>query len=600
MQARRYQTEAIEAAFREWETVRSTLVQIPTGGGKTFVAAECAKRQQGRTMFIVHLREIVRQAKDELHAMTGLPVGLELSHEKSSAMFPEPIICASVQTLNGKGRLAKFNPEEFSLIVVDEAHHSEAKSWKKVLDYFPNAKVLCLTATPERADKKALSIDSVAYQYTLKQACDEGYLCKPRQLTNIIPGLKFKDIPRKKGDYSEKELSDIMIRYATACAHRSIEAIFNLYPHELDTVPEENWSEYVGDRPAKKTLIFCVTRLHAEKVMNALNSFRERLCGYVDGETDHLERRNIFRDFKRGDLVCLANCGVTTEGYDNPNIQNILMMRPTMSRSLFLQMIGRGSRTLKGTLDGIETAEERIAAIANSAKPFCTVVDFTDNSRDIRLVTVVNILSGEQPPPIQRELEKRVKEKAVDVEEEIKLILKERYELGKTNFEETEIDGFTGKRKKKKLTREQKDARRKARDSRPLTEKEKEQIRRAKRDPAKYTLEANRFMLRKITHRKLANLCSYEQIFKLQKIGYTLEQLEGMKSWEATNILQFNVLRRYGYTQEQFDAMTYDQRKRAIDVIAQNGWKRPAQTEQSFTDRLIHETAEDYFGAPAF
>ncbi len=582
MQARHYQTEAIEAAFREWENVRSTLVQIPTGGGKTFVAAQCAKRQTGRTLFIVHLREIVRQAKDELHKMTGLPVGMELSADKSSTVFPEPIICASVQTLNGRGRLQKFDPEEFSLIIGDEFHHGLAKSWRNVLDYFPNAKVLGLTATPERTDKKKLGeiIDSIAYQYSLKQACDDGYLVKPRQLTITIPGLDFTKIPRKKGDYSTEELGAIMIKYAKACAHRSIEAIFDLYPHELDSVPEDQWSDYVGDRPSKKTLIFCVTRLHAEKVMNALNSFREGLCGYVDGETPHIERRNTFRNFKHGDLTSLANCGVTVEGYDNAYIKIILDMAPTMSHPRALQKWGRGTRSTPGTLDGIESAEERLLAIANSDKPYCTVVDFTDNSRDHRLVTVFDILGGEQSPAVRREFEKRTKEKVADVEEEIKLILKERYELNKANFEESEIDGFTGKRKKKKLTKEEKEARRIVRDAKGLSDKQFELLKQQKLHPERRTLEENKALLKQITYRRLAGLCSFAQGFVLQKYGYSKGELQTMKRWEA---------------------------KGAIDEIAANGWKPvpkisslPKQ-ELFFTDKLINETESEYGNyEPAF
>lgn len=587
IQARHYQAGSIESAFKLWDSgVRSVLVQVPTGGGKTYIGAECARRwyERGkRSLFAVHLREIVRQAKDEMAEMTGLPVGMELASEKSSTVWPEPIICASIQTLNGRGRLQKFYHEQFGLIIIDEAHHGVSKTWQNVLDYFPDAKVLCLTATPERSDKKKLGkiVDAIAYEYSLKQACDDGWLAKPRQLTIEIPGLDFRKIPRKQGELAKEELERIMIKYATACAHRSVEAIFDLFPHELDDVPELEWNTYIGDRQPKKTLIFCVTRLHADKVRNALNSFREGLCGYVDGETPHIERRDTFRNFKTGSLACLANCSVTTEGYDNPYIKLILDMAPTMSHGRALQKWGRGTRTLPGTLDNKVTPEERLTAISESNKPYCTVVDFTDNSRDHRLVTLIDIFGPDQPDSVKREVEKRMKDKATDVETEIELVLKERYELRKTHFNETEIDGFTGKKKKKKLTKAQKEQRRLALNAKGLSQKEFDILERNKLSPATRSLEENRDLLRKITHRRLAGLCTYAQGFKLKAKGYSPEVIREMRASDASLILQSDVLMKYGYSEQQCIAMTKDQRSDAIDAIARNGWKPIHQQQQA-------------------
>ncbi len=554
IQPRKYQQESIESAFQLWGSgTRSVLVQIPTGGGKTYIGAECARRfnERGkRTLFAVHLREIVRQAKEEMERMTGLDVGMELAGEKSSILFPEPIICASIQTMNGEGRLQKFKHEDFGLVIIDEAHHGVSKTWQKVIDYFPNAKILCLTATPERADKKKLGkiIDAIAYEYSLKSACDDGWLVKPRQLTIEIPGLDFRKIPRKQGELAKEELEAIMIKYATACAHRSVEAIFDLYPHELDAVPEEEWNNYVADKTPKKTLIFCVTRLHADKVRNALNSFREGLCGYVDGETPHIERRNTFRDFKKGDLACLANCAVTTEGYDNPFIKLILDMAPTMSHGRALQKWGRGTRTLPGTLDNLDSPEFRLNVIELSEKPYCTVVDFTDNSRDHRLVTLLDIFGEDQPAAVKREVEKRMKDKATDVETEIAIVLKERYDrLGHTNFEETEIDGFTGKKKKKKLTKEQKEARRLQREKQPISDKQWELLSKQKLHPENRSFEENKILLKKIQHRRLAGLCSFAQGF---------------------------VLMKYGYSKDQMERMSFREASAAIDRIAKNNWRR--------------------------
>lgn len=563
MRPRFYQSESVDNCFLGWETARTALVESATGTGKTKIAAMCAERVfnewNKRVLFIVHLREIVRQSKKAIAKMTSLAVGMELSSEHSSSLDPEPIICASVQTLNGRKRLAKFDPNEFGLIIADEGHHLTGETWQNVFRYFPNAKVLVLSATPERADKKKIGappkegetrVDFIAYSYPLKQACDDGFLVKPRQLTIEIPGLDFRKIPRKQGELAKEELERIMIKYATECAQKSLEAIFDLFPHELDNVAESEWNTYIGDRIPKKTLIFCVSRLHADKVRNALNSFREGLCGYVDGETPHIERRDVLGRFgERHGLAVLANCGVTTEGYDNNYIQLILDMAPTMSQARALQKWGRGTRTLPGTLDGLDTVEERLKAIASSEKPHIIIADFTDNSRDHRLITLLDIFGADQPTAVKREVEKRMKDRAIDVEEEVQLVLKERYELRHSNYIESEIDGFTGKKKKKRLTKEQKEARRLAREKQPISDKQWQILEHNKLHPENRSLEENKYLLKTITHRRLAGLCTYRQGFTLMK---------------------------YGYTKTDMERMTFREASAAIDAIAQNGWKRKA------------------------
>src|SRR5665213_458839 len=254
-------------AFPNWDGGSiATLVNLPTGCGKTYVSAlailEMRRRfPEKRIIFVVHLREIVYQARTELRAITGMEVGLELASSKSSTMMPEPVIVASIQTL--QARLDKFPPEEFSLVIGDEIHHGTTKTWGNVFDHFkqnPELKILGLSATPERADKVKLGrvIDSIAYEYSLKSATDDGWLVKPKQRIVEIPGLDLSKIRTMGGDLSKEDLAVAMEKVAIQTAHRSLEAIFGLMPKELLTVPEEKWSEYVGDRPAKRTLAFCV------------------------------------------------------------------------------------------------------------------------------------------------------------------------------------------------------------------------------------------------------------------------------------------------------------------------------------------------------
>lgn len=590
--ARDYQIAALDGGdvygrgvFAEWNEHRSTLINIPTGAGKTFCSAEIIKRQLGRVMFIVHLKTIITQSAKEIHEMTGFDVGIEMAQRKSKTLAPEPIVVASVQTLGSGNRLEKFDPFEFTLLICDEAHHSSSASQQKIISYFeqnPNLKILYLTATPERGDKQKLShFESVAYSRTLQSLVDEGWLVRPFQRIIEVPGLDLSAVRKLGQDLNQKDLEEAMIKVAVLSAHRSLEAIFGLYPHELEMIPESEWRDYIGGRVPRRTLAFCVGRLHAKKVAEALNAIYPGLCGYVDGETDGMERLSMFERFKNGNLYCLSNCGVMLEGYDNPNIEVILILRPTRSRPLFLQAIGRGTRALKGVLDGMDTPEDRKAAILASAKKNIEIVDFTGNSGKIRLVSLIDVF-GEPEPFVRRELEKRAKEKAIDVEKETELILEEeqqKIELRATNFREHEIDGFTGKKKKKKLTKEQKAERAEKLAKRGLNKKEFERLSQQKLQPEHRTLEENRQLLKTMTHRRLAGLCTYRQ-------GYTL--------------------RKNGFAKNEIERMSFGAASAAIDAIAKNGWRPlPRKPEPTFTERMMNDSAKDYetqssFGEPVF
>lgn len=581
-----------KGAFPQWDGGSvSTLVNLPTGAGKTYTSAQVILEQrrrypEKRILFAVHLREIVYQARKELFAVTGLDVGLELAGSKSSTLNPEPIITASIQTL--QNRLDKFPPEEFSLVILDEIHHGTTDSWQKVVNHFKQnseLKILGLSATPERADKVKLGkvVDSVAYEYSLRDATKDGWLVKPRQKIIEIPGLDLRKVRTLKKDLDPKALAEAMVRVSTATAHRSIEAIFGLYPKELTDIPEEQWNEYIGLREPKRTLAFCVNVMHAEKVCNAINSFREGLSAFVSGETPHDQRREIFRRFKNGDVPVLTNCGVTVEGYDNPYIEVLLMLRPTKSKPLFLQMLGRGTRSWPGTLEGKETPEDRKNAIKDSRKPYVTVVDFTGNSGKHKLVTVLDIFGPDVTPKERLKIERAAKEKEIDVEELAEELERERYKLSKQESEEYEVDGFTGRKKKKKLTKEQREAARLARENRAISQKEWDMLVQQKLHPEKRTEQENKEFLKQIRHRQAAKLCSFRQGFALQRYGFGKEELKTMSKWDAGKLL---------------------------DAIASNRWRPiPKQEllaliqkpEPSFTERLINKTANEYeIGAPAF
>lgn len=180
MQLRPYQSEAVTAIRREWaEGKQRTLLVLPTGGGKTVVmskVAEGAVREGGRVLIMAHRGELLTQAADKLRMVTGLESAIEKAESSSlGSMFP--VTVGSVQSLCRERRLSRFPQDYFSTILVDEAHHCLADSYQHVLAHFPDANVLGVTATPDKLLKKQMGqyFDSLAYEYTMRQAIKDGY-----------------------------------------------------------------------------------------------------------------------------------------------------------------------------------------------------------------------------------------------------------------------------------------------------------------------------------------------------------------------------------------------------------------------------------------
>lgn len=472
---------------------------------------------------------------------------MELAEKRSSSLSPEPIVCGSIQSLCSKARLDRIDPMNYSLLILDEAHMGISETWQRVANHFrqnPDLRVLCLTATPARHDKKKLSgiVDAIAYEYSLKDAIADGWLVLPKQRIQYVPGLDLSKIARAGRELNQKQLADTMLGVAELTAHRSIEAIYGLFPHELDAVPQDNWSHYIGDRRPKRTIAFTVNVKHAEVTAEVLNKFRPGLCVWGSGEMAEDQINEVFSRFESGDAACFANCGLTIMGFDDPKIELILDIAPTLSHTRAMQKFGRSTRPLPGIVDGLATAEERKAAIASSAKPHATIIDFAGNSGKHKLVTLIDIFGDKQPAHIQRELRERAKRGEIDVQAEVGIIQAD-IALRHTDFAETVVDGFTGKRKKKKKKRDP-NAKKKAPSNKML-----DYLKKQKLHPERRTEEQNRELYKKCQHRRLAGLCSYAQGFTLMKYGYSREQMQTMKFRDASN---------------------------AIQAIANNGWKRPA------------------------
>jgi len=386
MKTRPYQLEAIEGITSQLDSNASTLLVMATGTGKTFVFSKAAKMFMnfGRIMVLAHRGELIDQACKQLTHITGCEPDIEMAdYHAVQGRNRSQIVCSTIQSqiagMNSLGRMTKFRPNEFSLLIVDESHHAAADSYKRVIKYYQQnkeLKVLGVTATPDRADELALGqiFETVAYDYGILQAVNEGYLVEPHQQAVYVEDLDFSCMRTTAGDLNGRDLAAVM---------------------ETETMLHEIVSPTIDLTTGKRTLIFSASLNHAERITEILNRHRNDSAKWVHGGTPKDERAVMFREYGEGRFQYLVNVGVATEGFDDPGIAVVVMARPTKSRSLYAQMLGRGTRTLPGTIDGIEDATARRSAIALSLKPELLVLDFVGNSGRHRLVTAADILGGD-------------------------------------------------------------------------------------------------------------------------------------------------------------------------------------------------------------
>ena len=326
MTLRPYQQEAKDAIFREWDQGHSkTLLVLPTGTGKTIVFSavteECV-RAGSRVLILAHRGELLDQAQDKLLKSTGLRCAVEKAEETSLHSWYR-VTVGSVQTLMREKRLAQFSPSHFSHIIIDEAHHCLSDSYQRVLEHFSAARVLGVTATPDRGDMRNLGqyFESLAYEYTLPKAIREGYLC-PIKAQTIPLKLDLTGVGVRNGDFTAGDLGTALDPYLPLIA--------------------DEMAKYCKDR---KTVVFLPLVKTSQKFRDILNEHGFR-AAEVNGESQ--DRSEILKDFDAGAYNVLCNSMLLTEGWDCPSVDCIVVLRPTKIRSLYSQMVGRGTRLHPG------------------------------------------------------------------------------------------------------------------------------------------------------------------------------------------------------------------------------------------------------------
>lgn len=290
--------------------------------GKTIVFSEIAKRRVDageRVLILAHRGELLEQAADKLARSTGLACAVEKAENTSVGRF-ESVVVGSVQTLMRQSRLDALGADRFSTIIVDEAHHALSSSYQAVLDYFSAAKVLGVTATPDRGDRKNLGelFDSLAYEYSLPQAIKDGYLC-PIEAQTIPLSLDLSHVGVQAGDFKSADLGDALEPY-------------------LEQIAQEMYEAQCMDR---KTVVFLPLIATSQKFRDILNRHGFR-AAEVNGQS--ADRAEVLADFERGKYNVLCNSMLLTEGWDCPSVDCIIVLRPTKVRSLYCQMVGRGTR----------------------------------------------------------------------------------------------------------------------------------------------------------------------------------------------------------------------------------------------------------------
>lgn len=419
MQLRDYQTKGSDAIIDDWKESNSTLLVIPTGLGKTVIFADVIRRMQpGRAMVVAHREELIWQARSRIRDVTGLDAGIEMAHLSASEESREPmlgaitgnhpVIVATVQTLisgpAGGTRMGRFNPREFGCLIVDEAHHATAQSYRNVINYFtthnPDIRILGVTATPDRSDEEALGqiFQSVAMDYEILDAIHDGWLVDIEQMFVPVAGLDFSHIKTTAGDLNQGELASVMEaeRTVQGVVQPTLETMFRLPQHELSKRDPQTWGRFLMDlnQTAKRTLVFTVSVRQAELLSSIFNRVIPGMANWVCGTTPKDQRREMLASYDAGKFPLIVNCNCLSEGYDSPGVEVVVQAKPTKSRALYAQQIGRATRPLPGVVDGPPTRDERKAAIAASAKPVCTVLDFVGNSGKHKLMTSADILGG--------------------------------------------------------------------------------------------------------------------------------------------------------------------------------------------------------------
>jgi len=539
---RGYQNKAVDGVFSEWEKVAATLGVAATGSGKTQIFCEVIRRRQpGRCLILAHRKELVAQAVNRL-ASFGMAAEIEQGElVASTSLFnASPVVVATPQTLyhGNFARLKRFNPQDFSTLICDEAHHySGAPSFEAVVKHFKqnqNLKLLGVTATPDRTDNIAMAkiFDSVAFDIEITDLIQLGYLVDIDQRMVKIESLDFSECRKTAGDLNGADLARVMEFERT---------LLGMADATMATV---------GD---KRTVVFAASVKQAERLAEIFNRHKSQSADCVFGHTTPEKRTEVLKRFSEGQLQICVNVGVLTEGYDNPGIESVVMARGTLSRALYAQMAGRGTRPLPGIVESVllDDSALRRQAISGSSKPSLLLLDFVGNSGRHKLVTSADILGGKVSEEARERARKKIEKKgAGNMLEELDIAEKElrdkeeadrrRGLVAKAKFNLHYVDPFDMFKKRAEKWKGHVQAH-------PLTDKQRGILARNGYNPDEFAPAEGQAIITNLFR------ASEKQVAVLVRAGYPREEVAGIQKWEAAKL---------------------------ITTLANNGWRRPTENAQ--------------------
>lgn len=518
MKLRPYQQEAFEGVFREWDGgTKRTLVVMPTGTGKTIVFAkiveECVRRGL-RVLIMAHRGELLDQAADKIFRSTGLRCSVEKAEQSCMGEWYR-VVVGSVQTLMHERRLKKFRPDYFDAIIIDEAHHCVSDSYQKVLQHFNGSNVLGVTATPDRADMKNLGsfFESLAFEYTMPQAIKSGYLVPIKALTVPLK-IDITMVGVSAGDFKVGEIGTALDPYLYQIADQMV--------------------KYCMDR---KTIVFLPLIATSQKFMAILNEH-----GFVAAEVNGSspDRAEILQDFEDGKYNVLCNSMLLTEGYDCPAVDCIIVLRPTKSRPLYAQMVGRGTRLSP------ETGKDHLLLIdflwMTERHELCHPASLICEDEDVARRMTADMEANAGRPEDIEEAEKKASEEVVQEREEAlaaelaaqrrkksRLVDPLQYAMSIEALDLANYKPVFGA------------------EAQPPSQAQKDRLERLgiRADSVETSGEADR-LIGRIEARKAQGLATPKQIKQLEMRGF-----QNVGTW------------------------TFEQARRLIDRIAANGWKTP-------------------------
>lgn len=312
------------------------LLYHATGTGKTVTAVSDAKVLGERTLFVAHTKELITQAKETFEEIwEDTNTGMYVAEEKNKDAY---VVCGSIQSITQN--IEEFRPDDFGYIIIDEAHHGTANTYRKVLSHFKPKFTLGLTATPDRTDGEDLLeiFQNIAHKLDLETAVKLGELVPIRCIrvkTNVdISNVRISGIKYNSQDLESK-----------------------LFVPERNKIIADTYMEFAKD---KKTVVFCASVAHAREIADLFKANDVKAEAVSGGMNNH-QRKKIIEEYEDGDINVLCACDLLNEGWDSPNTEVIFMARPTMSKTLYMQQLGRGMRISEG-------------------KEYLMVFDFIDNA----------------------------------------------------------------------------------------------------------------------------------------------------------------------------------------------------------------------------